>query len=84
MPCVIPVTTGLQSHSPLSISVVSCLAGRLHRPAQDAVDRHGGAPEVPARHPPDPSLPPPLPLPSLLTVLPLEQTSKHSLRRQPD
>ena len=56
------------------------LAGRLHVPEhEDAVDRHGGAPEVPARHPPDPRLPPPLPLPSLLPVLPLEQTGKDSL-----
>ena len=62
----------------ITLSLFLCvLAGRLHVPEhEDAVDRHGGAPEVPARHPPDPRLPPPLPLPSLLTVLPLEQTRK--------
>ena len=38
------------------------------------MDRHGGAPALPARRPPDPRLPPPLPLPHLLAVLPLEQT----------
>ena len=52
-----------------------CVSGRLHvAEHEDAVDRHGGAPALPARRPPDPRLPPPLPLPGLLAVLPLEQT----------
>ena len=62
---------------PLSHSLLlpAFLSGRLHvAEHEDAVDRHGGAPALPARRPPDPGLPPPLPLPHLLTVLPLEQT----------
>ena len=50
------------------------VAGRLPVAEQDAVDRHGRAPALPPRDPADPRLPPPLPLPSLLAVLPLEQT----------
>ena len=62
---------------PLSHSLLlpAFLSGRLHvAEHEDAVDRHGGAPALPARRPPDPRLPPPLPLPHLLAVLPLEQT----------